>query len=1195
MGDAFSYPLGNFDNAGLSLNGGAAISGASYSNQLQLADGGTGESQSAFTVQQFNVSAFATNFNVQFSGPSTSGFAFVLQGSGDNAVGGGNAGSDGIAKSVAVEFLATTSGTETELNVNGVATTPTLLTPSSLDLSSGQVLLVSMEYDGSTLKVTETETQTTLTPVTSTQTYTNVKISSATGGQAYLGFTGSDGSSGVTQVIQSWEFADSSPTNTDIGSPAAGSSSYTVGGQYIVHGAGTGAGSTSDQLHFVSEPITGDTTTIAQLSAPPSGAAAAGLMLREDTTGGAAFAEVDMTASGVQFISRSSAGAADSVSATIAASGAQWLELVRDGPTVSGYISSSASGSWTLVGTAPVTGSTNALMGLAVSSGSSTTLATANFSGVSVTPTASIGLDTGNVTPSTYQPIWVDIIKQSGGFENVSNNDLAPTNADGWPTTDFRIPSLFTSVAADAGVYSLVMAVSQNPTVSFGGATLSNASYNSSTHIYTASVTIGAGANVSMTVTNTGGGITNLQIISPGYSTTNPPVFTTSYIDFLQSLHPTVLRFMNFTQTNNNPVMTWAERPMPDDATQTETETLYNYNGTVGETGNAIGVAWEYAIILANAVHADMWINIPAQANDNYVEQLASLIKNGDTINGVVYPALDPDLNVYIEYANETWNPGDEVYQYATDAAVAEVVADAQSGTPSNLNYDNLSLAQNSDGTYVNAPTWQSRWTARRLMQIGNDFAAVFGQAAINTRIRPVLSNIPIPSVFAGQLTYINAVFGAPSKFFYAVAAATYANMDGPGNTTNTINGGNNNPNLSASDVLTDLSANGYGATSFYVSFDALVQQYGLQMDAYESGPDMSGFQDTSTSKIQAELEPQFATFLEQYYEAWYAYGGGTIIYYTGAVRPWGDKYGDFQIADTQTDLFDAKEIGFRAVAGAARPAAGSGRPDEFVSRGGFFDASEPVVGLGFGPHGDGISRGGFDEQEFLGQSHFANCPGGFHELVVHGAVAGDRVLFSSDRNVGCRRRDAFELAATATTSAAAAIPAVPIDVSATEVSSSQVNVTWADSSLIENGFTVTVAIDPGFTQIVQTLTAAADATTLPIYDLNGLTTYYIEVSAFNSAGTSAAANAQAVVTPLPAPLAEYQFNESSGSTVLDSGSGTPANGTIVGGVTRIAGPYNENALAFNGTTGYVSLGTPAKLNLEGQITVGGSGSNPPR
>ena len=181
--------------------------------------------------------------------------------------------------------------------------------------------------------------------------------------------------------------------------------------------------------------------------------------------------------------------------------------------------------------------------------------------------------------------------------------------------------------------------------------------------------------------------------------------------------------------------MTWAGRSMPSNATQTQTATLYNYNGTVDYTGQLTGVCWEYAIMLANAVHADMWINIPAQANDNYVDQLASLIKNGDTINGVSYPALSPDLNVYVEYSNETWNSGFEVYQYATDAAVAEVVNDANGGTQSNLNYDNLSLAKNGNGTYVNASTWQRRWCARRLMQISNDFASVLGQAAINTRI----------------------------------------------------------------------------------------------------------------------------------------------------------------------------------------------------------------------------------------------------------------------------------------------------------------------------------------------------------------------------------------------------------------------------------------------------------------------------
>ncbi len=729
------------------------------------------------------------------------------------------------------------------------------------------------------------------------------------------------------------------------------------------------------------------------------------------------------------------------------------------------------------------------------------------------------------------------------------------------------------------------MTDAQKPTVAFSDATLGTATYNTTTHLYSASVTVPGSGNVTMTVTNTGSGATNIQFIRPGYSATNPPVFTTTYISFLQSLDPTVLRFMNWTRTNNSPQTTWALRPMPSDATQTTTTTLLNFNGTVNSNGELKGVSWEYAIELANAVHADMWINIPAQANDNYVQQLASLIKNGDTINGVSYPPLSPDLNVYIEYSNETWNPGDEGFQYATDAAVAEVVAGAQTGgTPSNLNYDNLSLAQNPDGTYVNASTWQLRWTARRLMQISNDFAGVFGQSAIDTRIRPVLANIPIPSVTTAQLTYINAVFGAPSKFFYALAYAPYANLDGPGNSDNTLNGGNNNPNLSATDVLTDLSANGYALTSLYDNFHSLAQQYGLQMDGYESGPDLSGFQDSSTSKVQAETDPRFSTFLEQYYQAWYAHGGGTIIYYTANAKPLGDKFGDFQITDTQTDLFDAKEIGLRAAESAPRaPLAPTALTSLSATA-----ISPTQVNLSWGSTSPAATEYRVEastNSAFTGNLMTQIAPGNDTSWSFANLSPGTAYFFQVIATSAAGDA-APSPAASATTSGSASVPAVPFNVSAAAASSSQINLTWLDNSLIEGGFTVTVATDSGFTQIVQTLTAATDATSLPIYDLNGGTTYFIRVAAFNSAGTSAAAVASSTTTPASAPIAEYNFDETSGSTVLDSAA-NPANGTIVGGVTRLAGPNGGGALAFDGSSGYVNLNTPAKLNLQGQITIG--------
>jgi hypothetical protein len=1183
--DTFSYPQGDFNNANLTLNAGASISNLNYQSQLQLADGGTSESRSTFTNTQYAVSSFTTNFNVEFSGPSTSGFAFVIQSANPTAVGSGKAGSDGIAKSVALEFLATSSGTETLLNVNGVSTTPSFISPSTIDLSNARDLLINVEYTGTTLKVTETDNQNTLTPVIATQTYTGVNIAAATGANAYFGFTGADTSTGVTQVLQSWEFANNPPADTDIGAPsAAGSSTYSTGGNYAVSGAGTGAGSTSDQLHFLNESITGDTTMLAQLNTPTSGSAAEGVMLRASTAASSAFAEVDLTASGAQFISRSTTGAAATVSTTVPASGAQWLELVRNGPSVSGYISTSSSGPWTLVGTGPVTGPASALIGLAVASGSSSTLATANFSGVTVDATTSIGVDTAPAVPSSpsrgdpYQPIWVNIIKQSTGFFQAANSGTpVSVDANGWPTADFQLPSI-TVVAEDEGVWSFSMNVSQNPNVRVFSASLSNGNYNATTQTYTANITISAPGRVAIVVTNTGSGAQNIQLIRPGYSTTNPPVFATSYINFFQSLHPTVLRFMNWTQTNGNPVQNWADRTLPSGPTQTETATLYNYDGSVDYTGANTGTAWEYAIILANEVHADMWINVPGQATDDYITQLANLIKNGDTVNGVSYPALDPDLNVYIEYSNETWNAGNEVYGYTVDAAVAEVNADDAAGTPSNLNYDNLTYQQADYGVI-----WQQRWIARRMVQISNIFGTVFGQGAINTRIRPELSDLSA-SQLSNQLTYINTNYGAPSNYVYALASIFYANMDGPNNSTNTLNGGNGNPNLSVRDVMNDLSANSYYLATEYASLGGLAKQYGLSLNGYESGTDLSGFQDTLTSKIQAETSPYYTTFLEQYYQDWYSNGGGTIIYYDGGIRPWGVPYGDFQISDSQSDLFNAKEIGFRDVSAMERP---SPLPAALTSLTAT-DISSTQVNLNWSSTASGaieyrveaspsstyannvvtqIAPASATSWSFSGLSPAVT----YYFQVIAASQAGDAAPSPS---------------ATAATPGTLPIPAAPTNVSAVAVSPSQINISWADSSLIETGFAITVATDANFNYVVQTLSAVADATSVAVYSLNEDTTYYVRVVAGNSSGGSAAVAAAPVTTTLAVPLAQYNFNEGSGPTVVDSGTGTPADGTIAGGVTRVGGPNFGSALNFDGSTGLVNLGTPAKLNLEGQITV---------
>ena len=73
-------------------------------------------------------------------------------------------------------------------------------------------------------------------------------------------------------------------------------------------------------------------------------------------------------------------------------------------------------------------------------------------------------------------------------------------------------------------------------------------------------------------------------------------------------------------------------------------------------------------------------------------------------------------------------------------------------------------------------------------------------------------------------------------------------------------------------------------------------------------------------------------------------------------------------------------------------------------------------------------------------------------------------------------------------------------------------------------------------------------------------------------------------VSTLPAPLAWYRFGEGSGTTVNDS-AGNGYSGTIFGGATFGTG-ISGGDLVFNGTSGSVSLGNPAGLNITGTITL---------
>jgi hypothetical protein len=95
---------------------------------------------------------------------------------------------------------------------------------------------------------------------------------------------------------------------------------------------------------------------------------------------------------------------------------------------------------------------------------------------------------------------------------------------------------------------------------------------------------------------------------------------------------------MNWQVTNNSINRDW----------ETRTTT------TFCRQGDPSGVAYEYIAALSNAAHSDPWICIPHLATDDYVIQLAHLMRD----------RLDPDRKVYVEYSNEVWNSQFQQYSW---------------------------------------------------------------------------------------------------------------------------------------------------------------------------------------------------------------------------------------------------------------------------------------------------------------------------------------------------------------------------------------------------------------------------------------------------------------------------------------------------------------------------------------------------
>jgi regulation of enolase protein 1 (concanavalin A-like superfamily)/phosphatidylserine/phosphatidylglycerophosphate/cardiolipin synthase-like enzyme len=174
--------------------------------------------------------------------------------------------------------------------------------------------------------------------------------------------------------------------SVDVGGTGLAGSASASSGVFTVNGAGADIWGTSDSFQFVYQTLVGDGQIVARVTGEQntSAFAKAGVMMRNSLSATDANVILDLNPGGnVEFMARSTSGAATAwLSGTTHALPA-WVMLARTGSTVTASVSSDGT-TWTTVGTTSVPMGASVFVGLVVCSHTTSALNTSTFDNVTV-------------------------------------------------------------------------------------------------------------------------------------------------------------------------------------------------------------------------------------------------------------------------------------------------------------------------------------------------------------------------------------------------------------------------------------------------------------------------------------------------------------------------------------------------------------------------------------------------------------------------------------------------------------------------------------------------------------------------------------------------------------------------------------------------------------------------------------------
>lgn len=505
-----------------------------------------------------------------------------------------------------------------------------------------------------------------------------------------------------------------------------------------------------------------------------------------------------------------------------------------------------------------------------------------------------VGANTPGLADYAAELIYTDLMQSCRGFGVVSDpfmNTAArpPLDANGFPASDFGItlPRVPYSASAQVlkcriGGIATITGGDVSNVVTTGDVTTFDFNYSAGrSPDLQHTVTFTNTRRTAASATNTG--VSSIVIRAPGYAVDTPDHFLPGIVAYLSRF--STLRMMDMTMTNNN-VTT---------ITPTDRSTLTSRGIAAGQSA----VSVEKCVNLANLAGTNLWINIPAAANDALIAAIATVIRDN----------LAPGKYCIFEYSNENWNAVFAQHNWIADQALTEVMgfsyqyaitrkilsasrsagvitvntsqphgytvgqtikprsigisgATTVTATPSSTSFSfaaagadgaiglgggssvvgNFTGQLNSyDGEYDQF-LLQRRWYARRTAQMGQIIKTVFGASDFGVRAKVGLFNQPAADQ-RDQLQMLDATMGAPNTLLHGIGNASYIFLDatafgGPNLRNATSYNGNTPPSIADYASAWALTGAGAQINDRYDQVAIAARLYGLKMWQYEFGPD---------------------------------------------------------------------------------------------------------------------------------------------------------------------------------------------------------------------------------------------------------------------------------------------------------------------------------------------------------------------